>query len=191
LKKWRNYWQVRLSLFVGALNMEIVVIPLILKSWWGLENWNLKIVACVWSTLEILYWYWFAGWLKKELKIRKAKTIKVAVGEAQSIGQDAIEELKEAGILSRCEDWIKQYVIEPFNQENYSNKKLFVFLVGSGYVVGLPLLVFLGALPILWIVGFVFCRFLNWKTGFAAIVVGNLIKNLLFVEGWDFMWRLF
>ena len=73
MKKWRNYWQVKLSLFVGALNMELVVIPIILKNGFGFEGWILKITACVWATLEMFYWYWFAGWLKEEFKLRKSE----------------------------------------------------------------------------------------------------------------------
>lgn len=191
MKKWRNYWQVRMSLLVGAMNMELVVIPLILKGWLGFAGWDLKITTCVWATSEIFYWYWFAGWLKKEIKTREKKKIKEAIDDAQSIGQDAIEELKNSGILNRIDWWIKQYIIDPFSPENYTNRKTFLFLVGSGYVVGLPILLFLGAMPVLWIVGFVFCKFVNWKAGFAAIVFGNLLKSIFFAESWDLLWTLF
>ena len=147
------------------MNMELVVIPLILKIWWGLDGWGLKIATCVWATLEMFYWYWFAGWLKEEFKFRKSEKLKNAVNEAQSIGQDAIEELKDAGIFDRTEEWIKCHLVDPFDSESHTNKKIFIFLKGSGYVVGLPFLVFLGSMPVLWIAGLAFCRFFNLKTG--------------------------
>lgn len=189
MQEWLKRKPIWFAILVGILNMELVVIPWMLKGLGGLSGWSLKFAAALWASTEIIFWYWFADWVINEIK--KSKPIQ----EAIAIGKEGVPEVKDkesvirrTDLVKKIEEWVNRYVIEPFNPENYKTKKVSLFIISCGYLLGLSVLFVFGLVPVLWIPGLVFCRVINSKTGLVAIVFGNMIKNFFFAESWDFIW---
>lgn len=192
MKKWLKKKPVRFAVLVGFLNMELVVIPIILKGCFKLSGLSLKIGAVLWSSAEIFFWYWFAGWVFKKVKESKPVQEAIVIGkESAPEVKDRKSEIRNTEFVKKVEGWVVRHIIEPFSPENQTTKKASLFIKSCGYVFGLPAMFVLGLIPGLWIPGLVFCRAINSKIGFAAIVSGNMVKNVLFAEGWDFVWKFF
>lgn len=166
---------------VLALNMEAIVIPFILKPI-GLSGLDLKIAAGVWATVEIIFWYWFSGWVGRWFK--NLPKVQEAVEDAKGIKEEA----ERRGILTYIKNWIWKHLLYDFSPDNYKQKKLFSFLFRVGYVIACLFMFFLGAMPFFWIFALMVCRAKNWKIGFFALALGNLLKNVLFAHGWDYVW---
>lgn len=183
--KWIDKRPVRLAILVVILNMELVVIPIILKGILGFGGVELKIAAAIWATSEICFWYWFSGWLLLELK--KSKEGK----EAIEIGKEAVPEVKMSDFYYRAEEWVRKNIIDRFNPDKYEKKFLYLLLKGCGYVFGLPTFFFLGLIPLMMAIGIIAIRIKNWKLGFGFLIAGNMVKNIYFAEAWDNIWLLF
>lgn len=150
-----------------VLNTEVVTVINILL--FGISGVYLKAVTGTWSTVEFSYWFWFIGWLGRNLK--GTKPIKDAV----NLGEEKIlPEVKEAG-----ETWIARH-IKKFDAESNKKKRISLLLKGSGYIFGLFLLgvTSVSPFPLAWLPGLVFCRVKNWKMGFLVMLLGNLYKNI-------------
>ena len=192
MQKWLKEKPIRFAILIGVLNMETVVIPFILKGLLCLSGWPLKSAATLWASAEIVFWYWFAGWAIERIKESKP------VREAVAISKENMPEIKDkkSGIrnidlVKKMEEWVNEYIIEPFNPENQKARNLFLFIKGCGYIFGLPVMFIFGLVPGFWIPALIFCRAISSKTGFAAIVLGNIVKNIFFAESWDFIWKFF
>lgn len=176
-----------MAILVGFLNMEFIVIPLILKGLFDFKGWDLKITAAIWATAEICFWYLFSGWLV--LEIQKTEEVREAIG----IGKRAVPEIKDSYFFWRAEKWTIENIINKFNPENYKGRAAYVLLKGSGYLFGLPLFFGFGLIPVLWIPGLAIARIIAWKfgwrLGFWFLVLGNMLKNIGFAEGWDIIWK--
>lgn len=183
--QWINKRPVQLAILVGILNMELVVIPIILKVALGFEGTDLKIAATIWATSEIYFWYWFSGWLLFKLKeSREGK-------EAIKIGKKVIPEVRGADFYYRAERWVKKNIIDRFNPDKYEKRIFYLLLKGCGYIFSLPMFFFLGLIPTMLIFGIIATRIKNWKLGFWFLITGNVVKNIGFAEGWDYIWLLF
>lgn len=183
--KWISKRPVKLAILVVILNMELVVIPIILKGMLGFEGAELKVTAAIWATGEICFWYWFSGWLLLELKKTKGAI------EAIEIGREAIPEVKMSNFYYRAEEWTRKNIIDRFNPDNYDKKFLYLLLRGCGYVFGLPTFFFLGLIPFMLAFGIIAIRIKNWKLGFGFLIAGNMLKNIYFAKGWDYVFTLF
>lgn len=183
--KWLKEWRVKLAILVGILNMELVVIPIILKGICGLGGVNLKIAATIWATGEIYFWYLFSGWLMP--KIKKLKEIL----EMVDISREAIPEVRSSKFFRQAEAWIQKNIIDRFDHDKYRQRRAYLILKGCGYVLGVPLFFASGLVPILWIFGIIATRVRNWKLGFWLLILGNVVKNIGFAEGWDRIWIFF
>ena len=182
--KWINEWPVRWAILVLILNMELVVIPIILKGMLGLDGWYLKTAAMFWATGEIYFWYWFSGWLA--VKMKNHQEVRDAIG----IGKEAIPEVKNSISYRRADQWIRKNIIDRFDPNKYQKGRINLFLKGCGYIFGLPLFFILGLIPCLWVFGITATRIKNWRLGFWFLILGNMLKNIGFAEGWDHIWLL-
>ncbi len=146
------------------------------------------LVASGAATAEIIYWYFFCGWLIK--KVTDTRLVR----EAISIGKEAVPEVGESRYVKKIEKWAKKYFIEPFDPKHYNQRKAFLILMKScKYGFGLPMIFIFGLIPFpgSWIIGLIVCRAANWKSGFTALVLGNALKNMVYAIGWDYLWRFF
>lgn len=169
--------------------MELVVIPLILKGFLGLQGVILKLSAGLWSTGELSFWYWFSGWVLKKMK--ESSPVQEAVAIGRSIDKEEFAEVKNTTLAQRLDVWFYEHIIDKFDPQNNTHKKLSVFLRGLGYVVGLPAIFAVSVIPFVWIVPFTICRWTNWKVGMVAVFAANFLKNVVFAETWDYIWGLF
>jgi hypothetical protein len=196
LKKLGHGWPILTSLGVGFLNMEVVVIPFILIGYFGLWDVGLKITAVCWATCELMYWYWFSGWLITRTSggQRAVETIKNAVDFGRSV---IIPKARKANIIETTQEWIIGQ-INKFNPNKYKNKRIFRFVrkhgretarrTGKLLAGGLLIAVAAVPTPILWVPALAACRTAKWRTGLFCMMIGNAIKNWIFCNAW--MWLI-
>lgn len=189
MKKWFRFREVKIAVVVTIFNMELVVIPWILKWFLGLQGLVLKLSAGLWSTGELFFWYWFSGWVLK--KMRENDLVKEAVFIGRSVNKKELVEVKNTEFVQRLDNWLYDHVVGNFDPQKNSHKKLFMFLKSLGYVVGLPAIFAVSILPFVWIIPFTICRWTNWKIGMAVIFTANFLRNAGFAEAWDYIWMSF
>lgn len=189
MKKWFRFREVKIATIVVFFNIELVVIPLILKWLLGLQGMALKLSAGLWSTGELSFWYWFSGWVLK--KMRESDLVKEAVSIGRSVNKEELVEVKNTTLVQRLDDWLYDHIIGNFDPKKHSRRKLFRFLKGLGYAVGPPVTFAVSLLPVVWIVPFTICRWTNWKSGMVAVFAANFLRNVEFAEIWDRLWTLF
>ncbi len=196
LKKLGQGWPILTSLGVGALNMEVVVIPLILVGYFDLWGVELRITAICWATCELIYWYWFSGWLVTRISRgqQAMEIIKNAVDFGRSV---IIPKAQKADIIGATREWAVSQ-IGKFNPDKYEDKRIFGFVrkhgrktaKGTGKLLAGGLLIAVAAVPtpIFWIPALVACRAAKWRTGLFCMMIGNAIKNWIFCNVW--MWGM-
>lgn len=187
MKSWLKEWPVWCALVVGCLNMEFVVIPFILKGWLGLTGSSLNWAATVCSTAELSFWIPFAFWVIK--KTKKHEQVQEAIVVSKVAGPYLKEAAKKTGYAHWAESWVKDNVINRFSPENKA--AIVAWLKALGVVVGWLAVLFFGMLPVFWIAALIFCCLRRWKWGFVALFLGNMVKNVGFAMGWDFIWAFF
>jgi hypothetical protein len=187
-------WPLLTSTGVGLLNMEVVVIPFILIGYFDLWDVELKIAAICWATGELVYWFWFSGWLEKT---SGGKRVIEVIKGARKFGEDIIfPKAEEINIVETTKEWVDGQV-NKFNPNQYKDKRIFRFVKkhgkktakGTGKILAGGLLVAVAAVPtpILWIPALVACRAVKWKTGFFCMMIGNAIKNWIFCNAWMYL----
>lgn len=192
--EWLKLWPVRFAVLVFILNMELVTIPIIFKLLFGFSGVILQRASAIFGTIEVCYWYYFVGWLAIE-KFKRSQEIK----EAIEMGKQEITKVREDIAKARQSDEGKYYeellrreILDKYDLERYRNKKIFVFLKNLGYFTGIFVMFGLSLLPLAWIPGLVVCRFSGWRLWFAALLVGNAVKNAYFYAyGWDYVFSSF
>jgi len=189
VRYWSRFKEVRIAAIITLFNMEIVVIPFILKGFLGLKGVALKVSAGSWATVELAFWYWFSGWVLK--KMRESKPVTEAVLIRRSIDREEFIEVRNTTLVQRLDNWVYEHIIGRFDPESNSRRKLFAFLKGLGYAFGLPAIFMVSIFPVIWIVPFTLCRWTNWKLGVFVVFVANFLRNVGFAEGWDYIWTLF
>lgn len=189
IRRWFQFKETKIAVLVTLCNMELVVIPFILKGFLGLEGLTLKIVAGSWATAELSFWYWFSGWAFKIMK--ESESIKEVALIINSVGKEEFMEVRNITFVQRLDEWIYEHIVSRFDPENSSHKKLFVFLKGLGYVSGLLAIFVVSIFPVIWFVPFTICRWADWKVGISFVFVANFLRNVCFAEAWDHIWVLF
>ncbi len=182
MKEWLREGRVRFAVFVFLCNTE--AISFVLKLFFGLSGLSLKIPICILAVSETIWWYYFSGWVLKRIK----KT--GAAREGFSIAKNAVSEVEDSRFLTRGEYWVKKYIIDPFNSA-HNEKKIFWVLKFCGEYIGIALFFFLGLLPGMEAVGIPVLRLKKWNAGFAALIAGNLVKNIGLTTLLDFLWKFF
>lgn len=182
-RNWYREWPFWTTMMIVPLNMEVVVVPLFLIRFLGLSGINLIIGGALCTAFEVSYWYWFTGWLLNWLK--EGPTVQNAI----SFSKDKVApRVKEAGLILMINGWVRIHIIDRFNPDNYTKKKLFQFIRGLSYLSGCLALFFIGTWPILWFTGLIVCRSTKWKIGLCSLVLGNIVKNLGFGTGISILW---
>ena len=189
IKHWLKFKETRMALVAVCFNTELVITPLVLKGFLGMEGITLKMVAGFCATGELLFWYWFSGWAIK--RIRESEPIKDAELIISSVGKEEFVEVRNTTLIHRLDKWIYEHIIGRFDFENNSPKKLFVFLKGLGYALGLPVIFVISIFPLIWIIPFTICRLTDWKIGMSVIFMANFVRSAGFSQLWDYLWTLY
>ncbi len=187
MKSWLNEWPVWCAIIVGFLNMELVVIPFILKGWLGLTGSSLNWAAAVCSTAELSFWTPFAFWVIKKTKTHEQVNEVIVVSKVA--GPRLKEVVKKTGYVHWAESWVEDNLVSRFSPK--SQERVIAWLKRLGIFLGWLVVLFLGSIPVFWIGALIFCCLRRWWWGFVALFTGNIIKNVSFAWMWDFIWTIF
>jgi len=194
MREWLKLWPVRFAIIIFILNMEIVTIPLIFKWIMGLSGAMLQKASAGFGTFEVCFWYWYLGWFAIE-KFKRSKKIQEIIELSKQELPKAKEDITRAMQSDEgkyYEELFRKEILDKWDLEKYKKSKLVAFLLGLGYLTGIPIMLVLGSIPAIWIAGLVVCRFTGWRLWFVALLVGNAIKNgYIYAYGWDYIFSLF
>ena len=182
MKKWliwlrehREDWPIFVSIIVFFLNIEIVVTPYILAGWIGLEGYNLRFMAGIWSTVEMPWWIYFSAWLPKE--------------KMGGVGKSRLRDIfkpksDDRFWLIKLKVFFNKHIVEKFDLENYRSDKLFKIIAGHlkdyGYLTNSVFILIFSLVPSYWVVALMVCRITRWFSLYAILLIGNFIKNYFF-----------
>ncbi len=177
MRSFKNKWPFLAAAAVTLLNIDLVVVPLLLRG--GVSGPWLFFLASILSTIELTFWYWFWGWLIR--MVIRAKSIR----ESISFGKEIGGELKREGYIDR----IKNFFVRKFYWA-ISRKNRIARIVRAG---GALSMVLIGAFPEpgTRIIGIIFCRTARWKNGFYFLALGNILHLSYIIGGWNFIFSLF
>jgi len=177
MSSFKKNWPFLAATAVALLNIDLIVIPFLLKA--GFAGLRLFAIASVLSTAELIFWYWFWGWLIK--RVIRLKNIQ----ESIEFGKEVGNELKREGYADR----VKSFFVQKFHWA-ISRKNRIARTVRTG---GILSMVLIGAFPEpgTRIVGIVFCRTAGWRTGFYFLAAGNILHLGYVIGGWSFIFSLF
>ncbi|MDP3954181.1 MAG: hypothetical protein Q8Q06_02080 [bacterium] len=191
MREWLKLWPVRFAVIVFILNMEFVTIPFVFKFLMGLSGTTLQKASAGFGTFELCFWYWYLGWFAVE-KYKRIKHIIEAGKQELSRAKEDIAEARQSDKGKYYEERLRKEILDKWDLEKYKNSRLVVFLMGLGYLTGVPIMFVLGLMPVIWIAGLIVCRFTGWRLWFLALLVGNAIKNGYgYALGWDYVFSLF
>ena len=183
---WLLQWPSRVAVVVSTLgNTEFFIIPIVFVAMLSLKGTTLMIASSTIATIELCYWYWYAGWAQEEEKKTRA------VREAKKIVQEGIEEIRQTNTWERIENWFHSHIINLFNTERYGGfyRFLFISLKGLGWFFGSVTILIIAAIPfpfVGWAICLAACRSTGWKLWIVALFCGNALKNSV-GYGW-FVW---
>lgn len=171
-------------------NTELFVVPIVLVSLFKVKGTPLMIFAGIIGTLEMLYWWWYSGWItRREKETRAAREVKTIV-------KDGISEMKQTTMWLRAEQWLYYNVVDIFSRDHYEGfyRRLFDFILGLGWFFGGFTVFLITAFPfplIGWAACVVLCRVTGWKLWIFALFFGNAFKNSVGYAWfmWDGGWR--
>ena len=191
--RWIKKWPVWLAAVVALLNVELVVVPIILKWFLGLSGLSLSMWTTLWTISDMFFWGWFCCWVMKEIKkseaVREAVEIKKETApEVRELVQEVKQVVQGASLIPLVENWVRKHLIEPFSPQHSGRKTALLLVLKSlGYILGLPVLFLLGLAPVIWTAGLLFCCLTGWRLGFIALLLGNVTKNVLWAS-WILPW---
>lgn len=185
MKKIWELWPLIVALLISwPLNVSWMVIPA-LRGRGILMDWQLWLVAEILSNLELPYWWWFWGWLGRNIKeLRPVK-------EAVELAKEKIEEAqKDRYVRSRYLDPLKEHFVNQYDWFTNPGNIIIRWLKRSGhgamFVLGVEMLI-----PGLRVAGSFFCRTTGWKAGFATLLIGNFFHVTIMVWGWSWFFSRF
>lgn len=172
-KKIEELWPLIPAAILCVLNIDWMVTPLLIRRF-HLVDYYLLFVLSVLSTLELIFWYWFYGWVAR--MIIKINSIKKSI----EFGIKIETELKEEGYITR----IKNFFVEAFDGTRDEESLIFKTAKWGGGI----LMVAIGASPESGsrAIAMIFCRMVHWKRGFYLIAAGNLIHIYCIVKAWQY-----
>jgi hypothetical protein len=159
------------------LNIDWVVIPALRKA--HICGLRLFLAASVMSTAELIFWYWFWGWLL-DAAIHAKK-----VQESIAFGKQIKNELIEEGYIER----IKKFFINKLNGALESKSRI-VRIIKAGGAFSM-ILAGITPEPGGRFIGIVFCRSAHWRRGFYFLALGNILHICYIVGGWSIIFHLF
>ena len=170
-------WPVLCAIGVTTLNIDWVVVPALKRA--GIGGFNLLGITCFLSTAELIFFYWFLGWLLETI-------IKTGgVQEDINFGKQIGEELKKGGYLDR----IARYFVDKYNGALDKESRIIKILKAGGVFS-----LFLAGItpePGSRFIGIVFCRTMHWRNGFYILALGNLLHVCYIVGGWNLLFSMF
>lgn len=170
------------TIITWPLNVSWSVMPSLLA--WGVRGWTLFVTVEVLAGFELMYWWWFFGWLGRS--IQQLRPVK----DVMDLGKEKINDLKnDYYIRWRYLDPIKNHFLKQYDWLNDPGNKAVKRLRWGGHGM-----IFLFGIepfiPGLRIVGAFFCRLTNQQSGFATLLVGNFFHVLMMVLGWNWIFSI-
>ncbi len=187
MRRWWVSWPMAVSLVASVVNVELILIPIFVAQ--GMTGASLFIATAVAASVEVSYWYWFAGWLGRQAPFIPA--VRNTVTEFQGEGFVArVRTQIDAGIglFNAMWDWFTQRM----HQQMAAHNPVSRFLLDNALRIiqvsprGMmyPLMMGLGLCPLGWIPGILLCRQTRQRGAFVTLLVFNAIKTYAVGLGW-------
>ncbi len=185
-RRWVS-WPMAVAVLVTILNVELVLIPTLVAA--GVCGFTLFAYTAAAASIEVSYWYWFAGWLQ-----RQAPFI--------SVVQSTVRDFHNRGLLGQVRDqiewgavlasqvwgWFVGHVRAQMEVSNLISRWLLARALGiirtSPSWMMYPIMIGLGLCPLGWIPGIFICRKHHVRGAFATLLVFNAIKTYGIGLGW-------
>ncbi len=203
LKKWYKRWPfIWPFLIVGVVSffyIDGMVIPTLTKRhliYWGIDladlSWlipNLSIssrflIAEIISIPEIIYSYWFLGWLGR-LTASLAKKLAAKEAQEEEIIKDLIErgesiklQLEQEGYI----DWIQSKLVQRWKKITDEDNKFWRYLKRGG--IGAFMLFAISPEPFARTAAMIACRTIGNKRYLTLLIICDAIKTGYMVLGW-------
>lgn len=175
-----------IAILLWATNVEFVVMPFLLFVV-GMQNEMFVVVSVSCATGELLYWYWFSGWVTRVAK--DLSMIQEAIDDFRVEGlPEAIQgaALKVRSIVSLTWAWVVRKTTKLFQPKGrlvwWFTHTFFIDRVhwltetlANALKLGLGLFPAVG-MPM----GIVLCRVAPTRLGIVSLVLGNAIKMTIY-----------
>ncbi len=187
MQKWWVSWPMAVSLVVSLANVELVLIPLFVAL--GISGVALFVATAVSASVEVAYWYWFAGWLGRQAPF--IPSVGPVLVEFRGRGYLwEVQHYRERGrvLVSRLCVWFTDRILTQISASSplprwILGRALQAIRTSPRWIV-YPVMVVLGLCPLGWIPGILICRQVHARGAFATLLAFNAIKTYGIGLGW-------
>lgn len=172
-------WPSVLAVVCLALNVDFVIMPAL--SSFDITGWDLFWCATVAATAEVLYWYWYSGWLARYIKAsgpprRTARHFKEEglLRKVKRLANKAIE------VGEALRDWFVEHAVHQLELNTPWKKGLmdgaYDIIKHTHKLMMYPLMIGLGCVPVGWSVAIVLNRVQYVPLAFPLYLFVNAMK---------------
>ena len=172
-----QYWPIGVAVLISICNIDFLIIPWLKTI--NLSPLNIFVLVSLLGSIELSYWYWFWGWFIKIVEYSQL------VRESIEFSKEIAVDLKKQGFIDR----VINYYAKRFNGATNKTSRLMKWVHRGGYVSAFVI----GLIPEpgIRIAGVIFCKSIQWRTGFVALMAGNIFHIGYIVGGWHFIFSIF
>lgn len=187
MQKWWVSWPMAVSLVVSLANVEIVLIPLFVAL--GVSGFALFVATAVSASVEVAYWYWFAGWLGRQAPFIPSVGPVIVEFRGQGYATQAQRYIERGRVLV-TQMWV--WFTDRIRSQMVASSPLPRWLLGRALQIirtsptwfVYPVMVVLGLCPLGWIPGILICRQIHARGAFVTLLAFNAIKTYGIGLGW-------
>lgn len=187
MKRWWASWPMLVAAIVTVLNVELVLIPTFIA--FGIRGGALFACTAVTASIEVSYWYWFAGWLGRQAPF--IPVVRSTVSEFRGRGllaQVSEQLLWGAALAMQVWTWFVGHIRSHMEASRPIPRWLLARALGiirtSPTWMMFPMMIGLGLCPLGWVPGILICRQHRVRGAFPLLLILNAIKTFGVGLGW-------
>lgn len=187
MRQWWVSWPMAVSLVASVVNVEFILIPVFVSM--GMSGLTLFVATGISASIEVTYWYWFAGWLGRQAPFIPSVQATVREFRGEGFAGRVRGQIEAARVLLiTMWDWFTERMQNQMAARNPASRFLLenALRVMQASPKGMlyPLMMGLGLCPLGWIPGILLCRQTRQRGAFATLLLFNAIKTYAVGLGW-------
>ena len=168
-----------MAVIFAILNVDLVIMPAL--SEFDVSGLPLFLAAISAATIEVLYWWWYAGWVARNVK----RSQPVQRTSSRFVKRGFVEDLKELGFQARDTglrlwDWWCEHAKGHMEINTPAKKRLMsaaeFAIKDSGPSMVYLLMVVLGSIPLGWAIGIAITRIYHARGALFLLLLVNAFK---------------